>query len=193
MDYSLPGFPVLQYLPEFAQTHVHWVGDAIQPSHSLSSFSPPAFSLSQHQALSHFFASGGQRIGDSASTSVLPMSVQDWFPLGLTGWISLQSKGLSRVLQHHSLKVSILQRSAFFVVQLSHSYITTGKTIALIYRPLLAEWCLCFLNMLSRFVIAFLPRSKHLLISWLQSTYAVILEPKKIKYVTASMFSFYLL
>ena len=83
---------------------------------------------------SQFFASGGQSIGVSASASVPPMNTQDWFPLGLTGWISLQSKGLSRVLQHHSSKASILWWfwcSAFFTVQLSHPYMTTGKAIAL--------------------------------------------------------------
>ena len=78
--------------------------------------------------MSQFFASGGQSIGASASTSVLPKTSQDWFPLGWTGWISLQSKGLSSLLQHHSSKASILH-SAFFIVQLSHPYMTTGKTI----------------------------------------------------------------
>jgi len=78
------------------------------------------------------FAPGGQNIGAAASASVLPMNIQDWFPLGLTGWISLQSKGLSRVffLQHHSSKTSILQCSAFFMFELSHQYMTTGKTAA---------------------------------------------------------------
>ena len=89
IDCSTPGLPVHRQLPEFTQTHVHWVGDAIQPSHPLSSPSPPAFSLSQHQCLnfqmSQFFTSGGQRIGVSASASVLPMNIQDWFPLGWTG------------------------------------------------------------------------------------------------------------
>ena len=96
MDCRMPGFPVLQHLPEFAQTHVHWVGDAIQPSLPLSS--PSAFNPSQHQGLFQWvrlFASGGQRIG--ASVSVLPMNIQDWFLLGFTGLISLQSKELSRV------------------------------------------------------------------------------------------------
>ena len=100
MDCSMPGLPVHHQLPEFTQTHVHWVSDAIQPSHPLSSPSPPAFNLSQHQDLFkwvHFFTSGGQSIGVSASASVLPMNIQDWFPLGWTGWVSLQSKGLSRV------------------------------------------------------------------------------------------------
>ena len=79
--------------------------------------------------MSQFFASGGQSIGVSASASVLPMNIQDWFPLVWTGWISLQSKGL--LFQHHSSKASILRRSAFFIVQCSHPYMTTGKTIAL--------------------------------------------------------------
>ena len=89
---ACPGFPVHHQLPEFPQTHVHRVGDAIQPSHPLLFPSPPAFSLSQHQGsfpVSQFFKSGGQNIGVSASASVLPINIQSWFPLGLTGWISL--------------------------------------------------------------------------------------------------------
>ena len=108
---SQSGLPVPHQLPEFTQTHLHWVGDAIQPSHPLSSPSPAAFNLSQHQdffPVSQFFTSGGQSIGVSASTSVLPMNIQDWFPLGWTGWISLESRRLSRVFQHHSWKASIL-------------------------------------------------------------------------------------
>ena len=99
MDCSTPGLPVHHQLPEFTQTHVHWVSDAIQPSHPLSSPSPPAFSLSQHQGLFKWVSSShrGQSIGVSASVSVLPMNSQDWFPLGWTGWISLLSKGLSRL------------------------------------------------------------------------------------------------
>ena len=90
MDYSMPGLPVHYQLLEFTQTHVHWVSDAIQRSHPLSSPSPPAFNLSQHQGLFQWVASsGGQSIGVSASTSVLTMIIQDWFPLGWTGWISL--------------------------------------------------------------------------------------------------------
>ena len=92
-------------LPELTQTHVHWVPDAIQPSHSLSSPSPPTFSLSQHQSfqMCQFFASGSQNIGVSAS-SVLPMNTQDWSPLGRTSWISLQSKGLSRVFSNTTVQ-----------------------------------------------------------------------------------------
>ena len=111
MDCSTPGFPVLHHLLEFAQTHDYWVGDAIQPSHPLSSPSPPAFSLSQHQSLpvSQLFASGGQSIGASALALVLPMDIQIWFPLGLTRLISLQPKGtLKSLLQHHSSKASVL-------------------------------------------------------------------------------------
>ena len=100
LDCSTPGLPVHHQLPEFTQTHVHRVSDAIQPSHPLSSPSPPAFNLSQHQfffQMSQLFSSGGQSIRPSASASVLPMNIQDWFPLGWTDWISLQPKGLSRV------------------------------------------------------------------------------------------------
>ena len=112
--------------------------------------------------MSHFFASGGQSIGVSASASVLPMNIQDWFPLGLTDLISLQSKGLSKsLLYHHSSKVSILWRSAFFIVQLSHPHMTTRKTIALTRRTFVGKVMSLLFNM-SRLVIAFLPRSKHL-------------------------------
>ena len=234
MDCTMPGFPVLHYLLEFAQTHVYWVGDTIEPSHLLLPPSSPAFNPSQHKGLfqwvgslhqvakvlgssspsvppknqfssvtqscpvlcipmdcsmpgfpvhhqlpelcsnscppsrwcyptisssvipfsfclqsfpgsgsflrSQFFMSGDQSIGVSASTSVLPMNIQDWFPLGLTGWISLQSKGLSKsLLQHHSSKASILRCSTFFIVQLAHPYMTTGKTRALTRRTFVGK------------------------------------------------------
>ena len=118
MDCSTPGFPVSHQLPELAQTHVHRVGDAIQPSHPLSSPSPPALNLSQHQDLFKWVSSLHQvakSIGVSASTSVFPMNTQDW-SLRWTGWISLQSKGLSRVFSNNSSKALILQCSAFFIV-----------------------------------------------------------------------------
>ena len=140
--------------------------------------------------MSQFFTSCGQSLGASASVSVLPMNIQDLFPLGWTGWISLQSKRLSRVLQHHSSKASILWCSAFFIAQLSHPYMTTGKTIALTRWSFVGKVIFLLFNMLSRLVIAFLPRSKRLLISWLQSPSAVILEPKKIKSVTVSLFPY---
>ena len=100
-DCHTPGFPVLHYLLEHAQTPVHWVSNTIQPPHPLTPSSPPALNLSQHQRLlfsmSWLFVSGGQSIGASVSVPVLPMTIQGWFPLGLTGFISLLSKGLSRV------------------------------------------------------------------------------------------------
>ena len=130
--------------------------------------------------MSQFFESGGQSIGASTSPSVLPVNIQDWFPLGLTALISLQSKGLSRVFSNISSKASILRRSAFFIVQLSHPYITTGKTIALTIQTFVYKVMSLLFNMLSRLVITFLPRSKCLLISWLQSPSVVILEPPKI-------------
>ena len=107
MDCSIPGFPVHHQLSELGQTHVHHIGDAIQPSHPLPSPSPPAFNLSQHQGLfqlSWFFASGGQSTGVSASVSVLPMNIQDWFPLRWISWIFLQSKGLSRVFSNTTVQ-----------------------------------------------------------------------------------------
>ena len=101
----------------------------------------------------------------------------------------MQSKGLSRVFQHHSSKASILRRSTFFTVQLSHPYMTIGKTIALTRPTFVGKVMSLLLNMLSRLVITFLPRSKRLLISWLQSPSAVILEPPKIKSATVSTVS----
>ena len=116
----------------------------------------------------------------SAPISVLPMNTQDWYPLGWTGWVSLKSKGFSSLFQPHSSKASILQCSAFFIVQLSHPYMTTGKAIALTRWTFVGKVMSLLFNMLSRMVITFLPRSKRLLISWLQSPSAVILEPPKI-------------
>ena len=136
-------FPVHQQLPELAQTHVHWVGDAIQPSHPLSSPSPSShlqsFPGSGSFLMSQFFVASGQSIVASASASLLSVNIQDWFPLEWTGLI-LQSKGtLKRLLQHHSSKASFLRCSAFFVVQLSHPYMTNGKPISWLDRPFLAK------------------------------------------------------
>ena len=116
--------------------------------------------------VSQLFTSGGQSIGVSASISVLPMNIQDWFPLGLTGLISLLSKGHKNTFQHNS-KASVLRCSAFLMVQLSHLYMTFGKTIALTIQIFVCKVISLLFNMLSRLVIAFLPKSKHLLISWL--------------------------
>ena len=138
-----------------------------------------SFPASGSFQMSQFFSSGGQSIEVSASGSVLPINIQDWFPLGWTGWISLQSKGLLSLLQHHTSKASILLYSSFVIVQLSHLYMTTGKIIALSRWTFFGKVMSLLLNMLSGLVIAFLPRSKSLLISWLQSLSAVILEPPK--------------
>ena len=108
--------------------------------------------------MSHFFASGDLSIGVSASASVFPRNL-GLIPLGLTGLIALQSKGLAIVLlQHHSLKASVLQHSAFFMVQLSHPYTTTEKTITLSIHTFLSKVMSLLFNMLSRFIVAFLPR-----------------------------------
>ena len=115
-NHNTPGLPVHHQLPEFTQTHVHRVSDAIQSSHPLSSPSPPAPNPSQHKSfpISQLFVWGGQSIGVSASASVLPMNTQDWFPLEWTGFISLQSKGLSRVFSN-----TTVQKHQFFGAQLS--------------------------------------------------------------------------
>ena len=179
MDRSTPGLPVHHQLPEFIQTHVHWVSDAIQPFHPLSSPSPPAPNLSQHQGffpVSQLFTSGGQSIGVSASASVLPVNTQDWSPLGWTGWISLQSKGFSRVFSN-----TTVQKHQFFGTQLSLWSLTFThdhwKTIAFTRQTFVGKVMSLLFNMLSRLVIAFLPRSKGLLISWLQSPSAVTWSP----------------
>ena len=115
MNFSMPGFPVLHHLPEFAQTHVHWVSDAIQPYHPLLPSSLFAFNISQHQSLFQWVNSSPQVAKVfGASASVLPKNVQDWFLLGLTGLISLQSKGLSRVFSS-----TTIQKHQFFGAQLS--------------------------------------------------------------------------
>ena len=181
MNRSTPGLPVHHQLPEFTQTLVHWISDAIQPSHPLSSPSPPAPNPSQHQSLFQWVNSSHEvakvlnfsfSISPSKERPGLISFRMDWLAL-LAGQGTLKS-----LLQHHSSKASILQRSAFFTVQLSHPYMTTGKTIAL---TRVGKVMSLLLNMLSRLVITFLPRSKCLLISWLQSPSAVIFEAQKNK------------
>ena len=134
MDCTMPGFPVLHHLPELAQIHVHWVSDAIQPSHALSSPSSPAFNLSQHQGLFQWVSSLHQVV-KGLEFQLQHQSFQwifrvtsfrmDWLDL-----LAVQGT-LKSLLQHHSSKASILQCSAFFTVQLSHPYMTTQKTVAL--------------------------------------------------------------
>ena len=140
---------------------------------------PQSLPASESFLESQLFAWGGQSTGASALASFLPKKFQGWSPLEWTGWISFAVQGtLKSLLQHHSSKASILQRAAFFTVQLSHPYMTTGKTIALTRWTFVGKVRSLLFNMLSRLVITFLPRSKRLLISWLQSPSAVILEPK---------------
>ena len=133
MDCSTPDLPVYHQLLEFTQIHVHWVGDAIQPSHTLSSPSPPAFSLSQHQGLFKWVNSSHQ-VAKVLEFQLQHQSFQCIFRTDfLYNWFDLLAvQGtLNSLLQHHSSKASILQCSAFFIVQFSHPYMTTGKTIAL--------------------------------------------------------------
>ena len=163
-----------------------------QPSHPLSSASPPAFNLSNNQVFSNEsvlrirwpeYWSFSFSINASSEYSGLISFRMDWFDL-----LAVQGT-LKSLFQHHNSNASILQHSAFFIVHLSHPYMTTRKTIALTRRIFFGKVMSLLLNMLSRLVIAFLPRSRHLLISWLQSPSAVILEAKKIKSVTVSIVS----
>ena len=153
-----------------------WCHPAISSSVVPFSSNLQSFPASESFLMSRLFTSGSQSIGTSASASVLPMNIQGWSPLGLTGLISLQPKGFSRVFS----KTTVLQHSVFYMVQLSHPFMTPGKPYLWLYGSLSANYVL-FFNTLSRFVIGFLPRSKGLLILRLQSPSAVILKPKKIK------------
>ena len=142
MACSTPGFPVHHYLPKFTQTHVHWVGDAIQPSHPLSSSSPPAPNPSQHQGLFQWVNSWHE-VAKVLEFQLQHQSFQrtpglisfrmDWLDL-----LAVQGT-LNSLLQHHSSKASILRHSVFFTVQLSHPYMTTGKTIALTRRTFVGK------------------------------------------------------
>ena len=149
---------------------------------------PRSFPASGSFPVSQFFASGGQSIRVSASTSVLQMNIQDWFPLGWTGWISLQSKGLSRVFSN-----TTVQKHQFFGAQLLygpiHPCMTTRKTIALTRWTFIGKVVSLLFNMLSILVITFLPRGKCPLISWLKSPSTVIFEPRNIKSVIVSIVS----
>ena len=190
MDCYTPGRPVLHHLLEVAQTHVHRVSDVIQPSHPfhplllLPSLFPSIRVFSNESVLCIRWPKYWRfnfSISPSNEYSGLISFRIDWLDL-------LAEQGtLKSLLQHHSSKASILQRSAFFMVQLSHPYMTTGKTIVLKRPTFVSKVMSLLFNMLSRLVIVFLPRSKHLLISWLQSPSAVILEPRKIQFVTVSI------
>ena len=162
MDCSTPGLPIHHQLPEFTHFHVHWVRDVIQLSYPLSSPSPPAFNLSQHQGLFKWVSSSHQvakvlsfrfNISPSNEHSELISFRMDWLDL-----LAVQGT-LKNLLQHHSSKASILQHSAFFVVQLSHPYMTTGKTISLTRWTFVGKVMSLLFNMLSRLIITLLPRN----------------------------------
>ena len=179
MDCSTQGFPIHYQLPEFTQTHVHWVGDAIQPSHPPPVLIFPSIRVFSNESALHIrwpkYWSFSLNISPSNEYSGLISFRMDWLdPLAVQGT-------LKSILQHHSSKASILRRSAFFTVQLSHPYMTTRETIAVTRQTFVGKVMSLLFNMLSRLVIAFLPRSKHLLISWLQSPSPVIWEPPKNK------------
>ena len=189
MNCSTPSFPVHLQLLELTQTHVHQVSHAIQPSHTLPS---PLLPPSVFPNIRVFYSESVICIRWpkywSFSFSTNPFSEYSGLISFRMDWLDLLAvQGtLKSLLQHHSSKASILRCSAFFIVQLSHPYMTTGKNIALTRQTFVGEVMSLRFNMLSRLVIAFLPRSKRLLISWLQSPSAVTLEPRKIKSATVS-------
>ena len=174
MHWSTPGFPVHHQLQDLAP--VHRVSDAIQLSHTLSSPSPPAFIFSNESVLCirwpKYWSFGFSLSPSNEYLGLISFRI-DWFE-----FLVVQG-ALKSLLQHHSSKASVLQCSAFFMVQLSHPYMTTGKTIALTRQTFIGKVVSLLFNMLSKFVIFFLLRSKCLLISWLQLPPALILEPRK--------------
>jgi len=197
-DCSRPGFPVYHQHLELTQTHVHRVGDAIQPSHPLSSLFPLtsiflSIRVFSNESVLHIrrpkYWSFSFNISPSNEHLGLISFRMHWLDL-----LAVQGT-LKCLLQHHRSKAPILQCSASFMVQLIHPFMTTGKTIALTRWTFVGKVMSLLFNMLSRLVIAFLSRNKEslliscLLISWLQSPSAVILEPKKIKSVTVSIVS----
>ena len=190
MNRSTPGLPVPHHLPKFAQVHVHCISDAAQPSHPLTPSSPSSLHLSQHQGLFQWV------IGSHRMTKILQhrsflneysglISLNiDWFDL-----LAVQGS-LRSLLQHHSSKASILWCSAFLYGPALTTIHDHWEDHSLDYMDLYQPSDVSAFQPLSRFVIPFLPRSKRLLISWLQSPSAVVLEPKERKSVTASTFSF---
>ena len=188
MNCNMPGFLAHHQLPEFTQTHVLRVSDAIQPSHPLSPLLLlpsifPSIRVFSSESVLHIrwaeFWSFSFNINPSNEHLGLIFTM-NWLDL-----LAVQGT-LKSLLQHCGSKAIILRRSAFFIVQLSHPYMTTGKIIALTRWTFLGKVMSLLFNMLSRLVIAFLPRSKRLLISWLWSPSAVTLEPPKIKSLTVS-------
>ena len=172
MDYSMPGFPICHQLPELTQTHVHWVGDAIQPSHPLLSplLLPSVFPSIRVFSNESFLHIRWPKYWSFSFSISPPIEYSGLIFLGWTGWISLQSNQKSKksksLLQHHSSKASVLRCSAFFIAQLSYPYMTTGKTIALTRWTFVGKVMSLLFSKMSRLVIAFLLKSKRLLISW---------------------------
>ena len=192
MDCSTPGFPVHHQLPESTQTHVHWVGDAIQPSHPLLSLLLlplifPSIRVFSNESVLRIrwpnYWSLNFNISPSNEYSWLISLKIDWFD------ILVVQGTLKSLFQYHNSKAFILCCSAFLMIQISHPYMTIGKNIALTIGKFVGKIMSLLFNILSRFVIAFFPQSKCLLISWLQPPLAVILEPKKIK--SATRFHFF--
>ena len=180
MDSSMQGFPVLHYLLELARTHVHWVDDVIPPSHPLSPRLPvpsvfPGIRVSSNEPALHIrwpkYWSFSFSISPSNEYSGMISFKTDWFD-----FLAVQGT-LKRLLQHHTSEASILLHSTFFMVQFSRTYMTIGKTIALIKRTFVSKVMSLLFNMQSRFVIAFLQSSKHLFKLWLQSL-SEVMEPK---------------
>ena len=179
MNRSTPGLPVHHQLPEFTQTLSSLVPFSSCPQSLPASES---FPMSLHMRWPKYWSFSFSFIPSKEIPGLISFRM-DWLDL-----LAVQGT-LKSFLQHHSSKASILWRSAFFTVQLSHPYMTTGKTIALTRWIFVGKVISLLFNMLSRLVITFLPRSKRLLISWLQSPSAVILEPRKIKSDTVSTVS----
>ena len=192
MDCSTPGFPVYHQLPELTRTHVHLVCDA---THNLTLCGPllllPSIFLSIRDFSNESVLCIRWPKYWSFSFSISPSDEYSGLISFRIDWLDLLAvQGTHKcLLQHHSLKASILQCSVFFIVQLSHPYVTTRKTTALTKGTFVGKVMSLFSNMLSRFVIAFLPRSKRVLLSCLQSPSAVIVEPLKIKSLSVSTVS----
>ena len=178
MNHSTPGLPVHHKLPKFTQTHVHQDSDAIQPSHPLLSPSPPSLKRPSIRVFSNESALHIRWLKYwSFSFNISPSNEHPGLISFRTDWLDLLAVQGS-LLQHHSSKASILWQSAFFIVQLSRPYMITGKTIALTRQTFVRKVMSLLFNMLPRLVITFFPRSKRLLISWLQSPSAVISAQK---------------
>ena len=191
-DSVTPGTAACQVSLSFTISWSWWCHPTISSSVAPFSSCFQSFLTSRSFPMSQLFPSGGQNIGASPSTSVLPVNIKGWFPLGLTGLLSLLSEGLSRVFSNTTVwKHQFLGGQPFYGPTLtSVCDYWENHSFDYIYKHLLTKWCLCFLNILSRFVIAFIWGTSIFLISWIQSQSTMILEPKKI--VCSHCFCIYL-